>query len=224
MKFLVIFIAAVVCIVGVNLLIPAAPKSAPDEIPELVIRAYSFKENVTDPNLPEEEGFVFAPLEVGKPHLLAPIINSEVFNLCFSFEFDGGIIEVVSESGDTQLSVASSKNPFGGDDLDHRIFGDKLKLANDGYMNLNPFGSGVGYHTILDESQNTTGYVGREHYLTVNAYELSNENSPVISARIKLVQLDDKAKNTVYSGSSRFYSAELVSYELSEMYAIKYSD
>ena len=64
-----------------------------------------------------------------------------------------------------------------------------------------------------DTSEN---YAGREYYLAVNAYSFDNESSPVVTAKLKLVQLG-KPENPdeVMTG---YYSIELISYEYNDAY------
>ncbi|MBE6612842.1 MAG: hypothetical protein E7632_10160 [Ruminococcaceae bacterium] len=88
-------------------------------------------------------------------------------------------------------------------------------------MSINPLGSGCG--TIYRTDDPTInwfdgGYTGREMFLTVNAYEFSDEKAPVITATLKLVQLEDENPNTLISGGSRFFSIELVSYSMGDQY------
>ena len=220
MKVFVFFLIAAVLLVGINLMMPTG--DAPDEIPELVISAYMFDADVSDPNQPgTDPEFRFERLSLNEPRLLAPVIGSDVFNLGFRFEFEGGIVEAISDSGDIQLSASAANDPRA-ESLDDRVFADSLRVGSDGYINMNPLGSGVGYLTLTDDTAKVSGYVGREYYLTVNACEFSNERSPVITAKVKLIQLEDKARNTTDSGASRFFSVELVTYEFSEVYAIKF--
>ena len=219
MKFFVFFLIAAVLLVGINLMMPTG--DAPDEIPGLVISAYMFDADVSDPNQPgTDPEFRFERLSLNEPRFMAPVIGSDVFNLGFRFEFEGGIVEVISDSGDIQLSAAA--NDPRAESLDNRVFADSLRVGSDGYINMNPLGSGVGYLTLTDDIAKVGGYVGREYYLTVNACEFSNERSPVITAKVKLTQLEDKARNTTDSGASRFFSVELVKYEFSEVYAIRF--
>lgn len=220
MKYFIAFIIAVICIIGVNFFLPS---SEIDNIPELVIQAYMFGNEVDDPNKCDNFGkFNYEPLEIGVARNLAPVIGTKVINLGFFFEFEGGIIEVISEDEDVQLSMTDSASPWGDEDIDHRIFGFKLKVGNKGYISLNPLGSGCGTLVVFDESMRINGEIGKEYRITINAYEFANEKSPVITAKIILTQLNDEMQNTCVSGSSRFFSVELVSYECSETYLVNF--
>ena len=220
-KVFIVFLTCVVCILALSIF-----RDIPDDkkLPELVISPYLFDESVTDPN--DGTGgtaFAFEPLAVGEVRLMAPVIGTGVFNLGFFFEFEGGVVEVVSESKDVQLSTANADEPWRESlDLKHRIFDYRLRVASEGYMSANPLGSGCGYHIDFDGSlKQFRGAVGKEYYLAVKAYEFSNENSPVITARLKLTQLEDHAKGTIDPDISRFFSIELVSYEYSETYEMQ---
>ena len=112
MNYFIAFIIAVICIIGVNFFLPS---SEIDNIPELVIQAYMFGNEVEDPNKCDNFGkFNYEPLEIGVARNLAPVIGTKVINLGFFFEFEGGIIEVISEDEDVQLSMTDSASPWGG--------------------------------------------------------------------------------------------------------------
>lgn len=219
MKILIAAIAATICLVLMNIFVPSTTDQEP---PKLIIEAYMFDKDVTDPNSRDEfTKFSFEPLELGTSRILAPVIGADVVNLCFYFEFDGGTVEVISEDEDVQLSKTSSNDPKVGEKLDERIFAFDLKIGGSGYMSMNPLGSGCGTFMIVNENMQymyNIGYIGKEYILTVNAYDFANENSPVATAKIKLTQLKDNVPNENKPGSSRFFSAELVSYEQSDKY------
>ena len=90
MRYVITFIVAVLCIVGLNLLIPE-----PDitKLPELKISAYVFKdETLVDPNeRTRDEIYCFKELEVGKPLLLAPIIGRVRIILVFTSSSTAGL-------------------------------------------------------------------------------------------------------------------------------------
>lgn len=220
MKYVGVLIIAIICLIVVNCLIPV---STMETIPELVIRPYMFEMEIGDPNTyTEQDKFNFETLEVGVSRILAPVIGTDVINLCFYIEFDGGIVEVISDDKDVQLSMTGSSNPWGGEDFDNRIFDSKLRVGNSGYISMNPLGSGCGTVVIFDDDMRINGEVGKKYHLTINAYEFMNTEAPIITAKIILTQLNDDMRNTCVSGSSRFFSVELVSYEYSETYLIKH--
>lgn len=220
MKFFAVVILAVILLLGLNLL---RPKVETTEVPLLRISPYLFEESVKDPNNVKDAVFAFEPLELGVPRLLAPIIGVNVYNHCYLLEFEGGAAEIISEDEDVQLCWASADAPWRDRiSLDKRTFTYEAHVANRGYVSGNPLSSGVGELVVQDKEAELklfTGYTGREHYLTVNAYEASDPDSPVIVARLKLVQLEDVRLKI--KGRSRFYSIELISYEMSEVYQME---
>lgn len=71
---------------------------------------------------------------------------------------------------------------------------------------------------VHDKDISGAGYTGREYFLTVNAYEFSDEAHPVITATVKLTQLRDDDPNRLMNGVSLFFSVELVSVEYGDKY------
>ena len=222
MKYLALFIAAVICIFGLNILIPE-----PDitKLPELKISAYVFEnETLVDPNeRTRDEIYCFKELEVGKPLLLAPIIGAGSYNLSFYFEFDGGLVEMTSPDEDVVLAISEVEDYWKEENRLHEyIFDYRHRVASGGYICASPIGSGLGQSRDNDmlEGVQTKGFgrTGREYYLNVSALEFSDDSSPVISATIKLTQLEDYDGNQGQTGSSAYYSVELVSYQYGDKY------
>ena len=115
MKYFIAFIIAVICIIGVNFFLPS---SEIDNISELVIQAYMFGNEVEDPNKCDNFG-----------KFNYPVIGTKVINLGFFFEFEGGIIEVISEDEDVQLSMTDSASPWGMKTLTIEFLALNLKLG-----------------------------------------------------------------------------------------------
>ena len=216
MKIVIIIIAIVSLLIGASLLLPKPEVTEPSE---LVISAYLFDESIVDPNDGLGDTYYsFEALELNKPRLMAPLVGAGMYNLCIYLEYEGGVVEVVSESYDVQLSISSGDKPWSDSNIDKRRYSSALKIGNSGYMNLNPLGSGCGELIINDDSMysNRDSDEGREYFLSVNAYDFSDENAPVISAVLCLTQLHDDAENTYKKGASRFFSIELISYKRTE--------
>lgn len=196
----------------------------------LKISAYLFDENTTEPAVWDDDTvFALEQLELNKVRLLAPnwgVMN--MMNLNMFFEFEGGMIEVISEEKDIQLSVNDSLKPWYSDtDMNKRTFGFSISLANKGFISAAPMGAGFGNYMGTVEVPRFDGYTGREYYLTVNAYTLDNDKSPAVKARLRLVQLkdygaaDESGEMTPKQRegkSSRCFSIELTEYESSDMY------
>ena len=218
MKYLALFIAAVLCIFGLNILIPE-----PDitKLPELKISAYVFEdETLVDPNeRTRDEIYCFKELEVGKPLLLAPIIGAGSYNLSFYFEFDGGLVEMTSPDEDVVLAISEVEDYWKEENRLHEyIFDYRHRVASGGYISAAPVGAGGGHPMVHDKDISGAGYTGREYFLTVNAYEFSDEAHPVITATVKLTQLRDDDPNRLMNGVSLFFSVELVSVEYGDKY------
>ena len=133
-------------------------------------------------------------------------------------EFDG-IIGVVSEDQDIQIFINTNnfRVPVTGTyGSEHYAFDIKFPLA--GYTAITPLGSNTGELWSGGGFEWLRYYIGREYYLSVNAYRFDNEESPIIRARLKIVQLEDKTPGGHIMQKSRVFSIELVSYEYSDMY------
>lgn len=192
----------------------------------LKISAWLFDETI-EGNLYAEKDtvYTFEQLELNEVRLMAPIIQYEMntMTLHIFFEFSDGIFEVISEDKDVQLSFNNPLEPFGkGESLSDpkRTYGFKIKLPIEGFIAANPLGSNCGHFYDYGGIKFLPGLIGREYYLTVKTYKFDNENSPIITAQLKLVQLDDGENNSSYGIG--LFSIELVSYEYSDMYKIMY--
>jgi hypothetical protein len=94
-----------------------------------------------------------------------------------------------------------------------------MKLLNKGFISFNPLGSHRG--SLRSAGANWLPYeLGREYYLSVNAYKFDNEQSPIIKAQLKLIQLEDKSESGHAEKRSGCFSIELISYEYSDIYRL----
>ncbi len=220
MKYLIAFLLAAACVLGLCILNPAAE---PADAPQLIISPYMYDRSVDDPNNASDAAFSFEPLELGEVRLLAPTVGTDVDNLCFKLEYDGGVVELVSDYSDVQLSTPEGKERIRDDmSFNNRRFGAALRVSNSGYINAHPSSSSGGFALIGDDFAMSEGFDGREYYLTANAYDFSDEKSPVIVAKLRLVQLHDNHAGALDAKRSRFFSVELISYECSETFQMKY--
>ena len=216
MKYFAVFLVAVVVIIGLNFVLPDTDES---KLPELKISAYVFcDDTITAPyDSGQDAKYCFKELEVGNTLLLASVNSPDVFNLCFTFEFSGGIIEMTSKDKDVQLST-SELDLFNSDAaVNQRKFGFSMSCPDGGYINANPSGSGGGFKIIDETILSDDGYPGREYLLNVSAYEFADEAHPVITAALKLTQLRDINSGRGQSGVA-YYSVELVSVEYGDKY------
>ena len=175
-----------------------------------------------------ENAYIFERLKMNEIKLMPPLLvggEMDMVNLNIYVEFDG-IIEIISENQDVQLSVnpATWTEPFRQTEGLHletgRIYDFDIRLTREGFISFNPLGSNRGHYTMVEMRPFNTG---REYYLNVNAYKFANEKSPVIRARLKVVQLEDKSiYNTPDNPNSGCFSIELVFYEHSDTYKIMY--
>lgn len=207
MKFFAVVILAVILLLGLNLFLWKDANTV--EMPLLTIAPFM---QTSD----GEYGFV--QMEPGMSYRMAPVMTNGVYNLCFQLGFEGGIVELVSEAEDVQLSWSDKEDSWRAEiPIRYRTYGFSAHISNSGYISANPIGSGRGEFVWSGmEMQNTKGYDGREYILTVKAYEASNIESPVITAELTLTQIGE---NDI--GGSGHYSIELISYEMSEVYQME---
>ncbi|MCI8387381.1 MAG: hypothetical protein HFE63_02805 [Clostridiales bacterium] len=187
----------------------------------LVISPYIFSKDITDPiyaNNMEINGS-FEELKLNEIRYVNGYSDG-MANINIRFNFDGGIIELISDSCDIQLSTGNSAEPFKSyENIRERKYSDRLTVSDGGYIAINPIASkrGCNFFNKGDPDWDMSdGYVGRKYYLTVNAYDFSNVNSPVITAKLELIQLEDTAFPD--GKGSAYYSIELISYEYSDTY------
>ena len=175
----------------------------------------------------DESLYVYEQLKMNEVKILPP--NTfygairDLVNLNMFFEFNG-IIEVISPNKDVQLSCSNSLNPFTTDTTgtDRRFYGFEVKLPKEGFIAINPLGSNRGQTATFTykEVEQLPHKVGREYYLTINTYKLADETLPVITACLKIVELDDKRDS--FDETTACFSVELVSYEYSDIYKMMY--
>jgi hypothetical protein len=181
----------------------------------LKISAYVFDETI-DGNVYYDFNTVYdlEQLKMNELRSMAPNTN-DVRYLEMFLEFDG-IIEVIAENEDIQLSINNTLTRWHSDEsiYSERIDTFTTKFSRKGFVSLSPlFGELIGR---VGGIYGWTGEVGAERYLNINAYKFDNEKTPVIRARVKLVALED-SEYTPDPIKGFGYSIEVVSYEYSDM-------
>jgi len=168
----------------------------------------------------DENIFKLEQLQMNEVRIMSPM-SLFALSLNIRFEFDG-IIEIISENNDVQMYVNHQyiTEPITRiDSHNHASYSFEMKFPFEGFIAATPLGSIYGSVWGEGGVSRLRHYVGREYYLNVNAYKFDNEQSPIIRAQLRLVQLEDKAD---VFGSSACFSIELISYEYSDMYKIMY--
>ena len=167
----------------------------------------------------DENVYKLEQLKMNEVKIMRPLSTFGI-NLSIRFEFDG-IIEIISENSDVQMFVNPNyiTEPITGTNAGNpEPHGFEMKFPFEGFIAANPLGSNLGHIWVGGGITFFPHSVGREYYLKVNAYKFDNEQSAVIRARLRLVQLEDKTETD--SKSSRCFSIELISYEYSDIYRI----
>jgi len=187
----------------------------------LKISAWVFDETIKGNVYGERDTvYTFERLELNEVRLMTPMVHSEMetVNLDIFLEFADGTFEVISEDKDVQLSFNNPLYPFRRSEGygDQRIYGFEISLPNEGFISANPLGSNRGHTYIYDGIELLPVLVGRKYYLTVKAYKFDNTQSPVITAQLRLIQLDESNTNSAFGIGP--FSIELISYEYSDMY------
>ncbi|MBQ8508448.1 MAG: hypothetical protein IJ493_00900 [Clostridia bacterium] len=214
MRYFVLFLCSVICILSLNFFI-----DAPEDVErKLIISPYVFDEGVMDPNeWDDNTKFSFEPLELNEVRLMAPTSGADMWNLNIFFEYEGGVIEATAE--DVQISVGANARPFYNTEEGHkgRSFGYSKYINDSGYMAFHPTG-GYGFVekddiTIPYFEKPDPGYPGKKYYITVKVYKNAGDEWPIVTATLELIQLEDKTLFNRKSDMSRFFSIELISYE-----------
>jgi hypothetical protein len=147
-----------------------------------------------------------------------------VHGVSIHLEFDG-IIEVISEDKDVQLFFRDDASQPITYTTGKESYAFEHKLLNAGYTVFTPLGPTMLNISAMKEANLSQYYVGREYYLSVNAYKFTDEESPVIRAQLRLVLLEDKTKSLNHHEQIQIpvcYSIELISYEYRDMDKIMY--
>lgn len=180
----------------------------------LKISAIVFDESIEE-NIYNEDGTVYTleRLEMNKVKLAAPL-RVELWSVTFFIEFNG-IIEVTSDNEDVWMYwgrspnwVDSSRTVGGGGNSEISV-----RTAVESYVSINPLPTKiVNVPTLRDD---ISFVATKEWYLNVNAYRFDNEDSPIIRARLRILDMND-----IYDqqDDSNFFSVELISYEYSDIY------
>ena len=153
--------------------------------PELIIKAC----------VKRGDDYLVDKLSVGETEVMrigtAP--NGAV-NLCFHFEYDGGVIRVASPDEDVQLSVSTSGGVVRMVAGENVRFGFSVPVPGTGaYVSAFPLGSARGDCVIPDNEAGARfteveGYEGRSYRLQVTAYNMDDMDSPAATAILRLVQ------------------------------------
>lgn len=187
----------------------------------LKISAYLFDKDTPEPvEFDDKTTYTLEQLKLNEVRIMTPIWEMDMANLNIYFEFEGGICEVISEDKEIQLSVDNTLKPWHIENgVAERTFGFKMDFMNKKWVALCPMGAGNGHcmHDSIDV-MSFAGYIGREYYLTVNAYALDNDKAPVIRAKLKFIQLEDHRGVAEWETRSRCFSIELTEYEYSDTY------
>jgi len=170
----------------------------------------------------DESVYTLEQLKLNEAKTMAPM-GVLGYNINLRFEFDG-IIEVVSEDKDVQMLMDPNNclKPLQVCYYD-TPHGFEMELTLDGFIAFNPLGALQGTLWNGEGAEWMPNSLGREYYLTVNAYKFDNKQLPIIQAKLKLVQLEDKTSSGGNSQqASGCFSIELVSYKYSDIYKIMY--
>lgn len=165
----------------------------------------------TDDDIPDDSLVTLGTLEPGREYLLAHVGHyNGINNISLKLEYDGGTVEIISESKDSQLSVDEKQALWDYSGFEGRIFGYDLSINSSGWVSVLPLGFCTGPHSIDDVSVDP--YEGfkpdsDESFLTINA--LDGTDRVMITARLKIKAI-----------TQNICTIELLSYDYSDAYKL----
>ncbi len=188
-------------------------------IPQLKIRAY-----VSD----------------GKEEVLTELVQGEVYpikvgggedcNIGLQFSCEGYVIGISAEEYLLEMSVGSKDHgPWdSGNTHEPRNAGFDQQITNEGFVSVLPIFAGHGCHVNFPaksdvwgdytstELQKKMSFTGQEYPISVHVYTLNDPDSPILRARLMMIQQDDPWEVNDYT--SGHFTISLVEYELSDKY------
>ena len=190
-------------------------------IPVLKIRAYVWD------GTGEKE--ILTELQLGEP-VTVKYGGGGDCNIAMEFQFDGGLIGVVSENNMIQMSMGQKEaGPWdSGNSHENRTLGFYHQIAGKGHLSLYPLWGHHGSMTqegVADVWGDYTSYddlyavEGTEYWLSVSASTFHSPDKPIIFARIRMIQHEDEM--SAHMGGKFFashFTAELVEYTISDTY------
>lgn len=192
-----------------------------DGIPRLQVQAF-----VTDPETDTEN---LTELQLGETYTIH-VGGGEDCNLGLRFLCEGYAVGVTAEDYLLELSVGQKDSgPWdSGNAHESRTCGFDVQVTNDGYVSVLPIFCGRGDHVNFPdktavwgdytsvELQKQMSFTGQEFHISLHMYTLNDPDSPILRARLKMIQQDDPwAQNDYTSG---LFTISLTEYELSDTY------
>jgi hypothetical protein len=170
----------------------------------------------------DEDVFVLDQLKLHEVRTMAPLSYMTMQNINIFVEFDGVIgVETEDEYIELSYSAKTPSAPMGGGG--GHFYGN-IKMPFEVTANVCPLDE---YSLTASGKVRNTAKIGNEYYLSVNAYEFGNEQTPIIRAQLELAVIEDKTlpPGQDFFGlprdkSSRFLSIELISYDYSDRYRL----
>ncbi len=192
-----------------------------DGIPRLQVQAF-----VTDP---ETDSETLTTLQQGETYTIQ-VGGGTDCNIGLRFLCEGYVIGVTAEDHLLELSVGQKDSgPWdSGNPHESRTSGFDVQVTNDGYVSVLPIFAGRGSHVNFPAKSDIWGdvtglelrkkmsFTGQEYHISLHVYALNDPDSPILRARLKMIQQDDPWFEQDHT--SGLFTISLTEYELSDTY------
>ena len=192
-----------------------------DGIPRLQVQAF-----VTDP---ETDSETLTTLQQGETYTIQ-VGGGTDCNIGLRFLCEGYVVGVTAEDHLLELSVGQKDSgPWdSGNPHEPRTSGFGVQVTNDGYVSVLPIFCGRGDHVNFPdkiavwgdytsaELQKQMSFTGQEYHISLHVYALNDPDSPILRARLKMIQQDDPWFEQDHT--SGLFTISLTEYELSDTY------
>lgn len=182
------------------------------------------------------DSYALEELVLNEPRYLAREDVTKLNNYHIWCTFDGGVIKIAADNKDIQLSTGQRYELWKNvEDCRTRTFGVHAQLPDEGYVSVSPLGTGYGSYMWSDRdnligvdaytgeeySGKIDSYTGKEYWLTVKAYALIHPDTPIVTAKLKLVRSEETVSDEFEENrKSQYFTIELTEYEYSDMYQL----
>lgn len=153
----------------------------------------------------DETLYTIKQLNLNEAGLLHPMTYRNAdFNV--RIEFDG-IIEVISEDEDIYITFDPKRPDEPLTSFDYsEIEGFEIKYPYEGFIDIQPLGAHC-YRSLPYDISELPYLLGREYYLTINAYKFDNERTPMkkiseLDLYFREVTVNEKDINRIANGNN----------------------
>ena len=188
-------------------------------IPRLKIRAYVY----------DGEEDILTELALGEVYPIR-VGGGDDCNIGLQFSCEEYVIGISAEEYLLELSVGSKDHgPWdSGNSHELRTSGFDQQITNEGFVSVLPIFAGRGCHVNFPEKSDVWGdytgtelrkkmsFTGQEYPISIHVYALNDPDSPILRARLMMIQQDDPWEVNDYTSGQ--FTISLTEYELSDTY------